>query len=120
MKMGGPCDGANVPVPTLSRALPSSPETSSRVRRAGSGSTRLNENPSIDVPVATRSMPRKPMCRCGAQVPLSRHDGGDRSDDEQVVGVGERSQTRDEDGPAVEPSPGRLVEQVADSDRREP
>ena len=54
------------------------------------------------------------------EVPLNRHDGADRADDEQVVGVGEKAHSGDEDSSAVEFAPGRLVEEVAHRDRREP
>jgi len=54
------------------------------------------------------------------KVPLGRHDGGDRADDEQVVRVGEKAHARDEDSTTVELAPGCFIEEVAYRDGRKP
>ena len=53
-----------------------------------------------------------------AQVPLNGDDGGDRADDEEVIGVGEEPDTRHEHCATVEFAPRGIVEKIAD--RRRP
>ncbi len=53
-----------------------------------------------------------------AQMPLDRHEGGHGPDDEQVVGVGEESDARDDDGASMELAGWGLVQEIGDSWRR--
>lgn len=50
----------------------------------------------------------------GAQVPLGGDQGGHCADHEEVVGVGEEADSRDEDRPAMEFAVRRLVQEVGD------
>ena len=50
-----------------------------------------------------------------AQVPLHRHECGHGPDDEQVVGIGEEPDTRDDDGASMELAGWGLVQEIGDS-----
>ena len=69
---------------------------------------------------AEKSRTGHPACFDGTEVPLNRDDGSDGSNDEQVVGIGEKPHAGDEHRPTVKLASRCLVEKVADHDRREP
>ena len=46
-------------------------------------------------------------------MPLRLHERRHRRDDEEVIGVGEETHSRDENGTAVEPARGCLVQELA-------
>ena len=55
---------------------------------------------------------------CRREVPLELEDRGDRANHEEVVRVGEKPHTRDENRTSVESAHGSLVEQLIDRESR--